>query len=164
VCQSLQFTIHINFQDGGLLMSDYFSLKLFFHLSTCFTSFLCGFWIYPTLNFLGNWLGVFFVQPLWKCDIWIAKFFKFYTVKIPVNTDSHNVNNVVCVWQFDYKILYAQSRIYTSICLYHMQSHIVIRASVMYSQWRATSVMGPKLINPLLIDLRLLPSNNTWVI
>ena len=41
-------------------MGDYFSLKQFLHLSTDFTAFFCGFWIYPTLHFLRSRLGVFF--------------------------------------------------------------------------------------------------------
>jgi hypothetical protein len=65
-------------------MSDYLSLQQCIHLSTNFSSFFCGFWIYPTLHVLGS---------LWKCNIWIAEFFEFYTF----NMDSRNVNNVVCV-------------------------------------------------------------------
>ena len=35
------------------------------------------------------------MQRLWKCNIWIAEFFEFYTfIKY---ADSWNVNNVVCV-------------------------------------------------------------------
>jgi hypothetical protein len=57
--QSFQFTIQISFQNGGHSMGDYFSLKQFLHLSTDFTAFFCGFWIYPTLYFLRSRLGVF---------------------------------------------------------------------------------------------------------
>ena len=39
-----------------------------------------------------DWV-VFFVRHLWKCNIWIAEFFEFYTF----NAHSRNVNNVVCV-------------------------------------------------------------------
>jgi hypothetical protein len=60
VFQTFQFTIQISFQDGGHSMSDYFSLKQIIHLSTNFSAFFCGFWINPTLHFLGSWLVRFF--------------------------------------------------------------------------------------------------------
>jgi hypothetical protein len=47
---------------------------------------------YSALSWKLTWC-CFFVQRLWKCNIWIAEFFEFYTF----NTDSRNVNNVVCV-------------------------------------------------------------------
>jgi hypothetical protein len=76
--------------------SDYLSLKQIIHLSTNFSAFFCGFWIflqtYSALPWkLTGW--IFFVQRLWKCNIWIAEFFEFYTY----TADSRNVNNVVCV-------------------------------------------------------------------
>jgi hypothetical protein len=59
-------------------MSDYFNLKHFLHLATNFTAFVCEFWIYPTLHFLGSWLGgVFFVQRLWKCESGSLSFSNF---------------------------------------------------------------------------------------
>jgi hypothetical protein len=58
---------------------DCFNLKQFLLSSTNVPAFFCGFGIYLTLHFLGSCLGVFFRARLWKCDIWIAEFFEFYT-------------------------------------------------------------------------------------
>jgi hypothetical protein len=66
-------------------MSDYFSLKQrnnFFICQRILPRFSVDFVFILLCTFLEvDLVGVFFVQRLWKCDIWIAEFFQFYTLR-----------------------------------------------------------------------------------
>ena len=69
-------------------MSDYFSLKglkqrnNFFICQRILPRFSVDFVFILLCTFLEvDLVGVFFVQRLWKCDIWIAEFFQFYTLR-----------------------------------------------------------------------------------